>query len=100
VPALAVVVTPRAGRQIEAAVAWWRENRSAAPNALREDLAAAVALLADQPSMGIPVSGPHRGLRRVHLLRVGYHLYYRVAPQLRQLQVLALWHARRGSSPP
>jgi plasmid stabilization system protein ParE len=99
VPALAVVFTPRAARQVEAAFSWWAENRRAAPDALREDLAAALALVASQPTMGLPIAGMHRGVRRVHLPRVGYHLYYRVAPRLAQLQVLAFWHARRGSSP-
>jgi hypothetical protein len=38
-------VTARAAREIERADAWWQENRSAAPRALRDDLKAAFNLL-------------------------------------------------------
>jgi plasmid stabilization system protein ParE len=49
---------------------------------------------------GTPIVHPkHVGLRRLHLARIGYHLYYRLAPRLRQVQVLAFWHARRGGPP-
>jgi len=37
VPALPVVLTRRAARQVEAAAAWWRLNRPAAPDALEAD---------------------------------------------------------------
>jgi plasmid stabilization system protein ParE len=100
VPALPVVVTRRAARQVEAAAAWWTANRPAAPSALRDDLAAALALVADQPTCGVPTASRSHGLRRIHLARVGYNVYYRLAPRLRQVQVVAFWHARRGSSPP
>jgi len=45
VPALPVVFTRRAARQIEAAARWWKVNRPAAPNALRDDLAGALTLI-------------------------------------------------------
>jgi hypothetical protein len=32
--------------------------------------------------------------------RIGYHVYYRLAPRLRRVEVVAFWHARRGSPPP
>jgi plasmid stabilization system protein ParE len=99
VAALAVVFTPRAARQIEAASGWWAEHRQAAPDALQEELTATLSLLSDQPTCGVPVAGPQRAIRRVLLRRVGYHLYYRVLARGHQLQVVAFWHARRGSSP-
>jgi len=40
------------------------------------------------------------GVRRVHLPRVGYHLYYRVARRARRVEILAFWHAKRGAGPP
>ena len=40
------------------------------------------------------------GVRRLFLSRTGYHLYYRVNEAERQVEVLALWHARRGEGPP
>ena len=85
---------------MEAAAAWWAANRPAAPNALRDDLAAALKLIAEQPACGVPVASRFPGLRRIHLARVGYNVYYRLAPRLRQVQVVAMWHARRGSPPP
>jgi plasmid stabilization system protein ParE len=94
VPALPVVLTRRAARQVEAAALWWKANRPAAPNALRDDLAGG------QPACGAPtVSRRSSGVRRVHLARIGYHVYYRVAPRLRQVQILAFWHARREAHP-
>jgi hypothetical protein len=39
------------------------------------------------------------GVRRLLLPRVGYFLFYRVAPRKQALQVLAFWHASRGSGP-
>jgi plasmid stabilization system protein ParE len=101
VPPVPVVFTRRAARQVEAAVVWWSANRPGAPDAIREDLRAVVTLIADQPECGTPTpSAKHSGLRRVHLPRVDYHLYYRVVPRLRRVEVVAFWHARRGQAPP
>ena len=99
-PALPVVITRRAARQVEAAAAWWKANRLAAPDAFRDDLAAALNLIAEQPTCGVPTASRYPGLRRVHLSRVGYSVYYRLAPRLRQVQVIAVWHAHRGTPPP
>jgi plasmid stabilization system protein ParE len=99
--ALPVVLTRRAARQVEDAARWWSANRPAAPNAIRDDVQAAAVLIGEQPMGGTPiVHRKHHGLRRIHLTRVGYHLYYRLAPRLRQVQVVAFWHARRGMPPP
>lgn len=97
---VSVVFTRRAARQIEAAAAWWSANRPAAPDAIREDLRGVVALIGEQPMCGTPTpSRRHNGLRRVHLPRVDYHLYYRLRPRLRRVQVVAFWHARRVAPP-
>ena len=37
--------------------------------------------------------------RRLLLPRVGYFLFYRVAPRKQVIQILAFWHASRGSKP-
>jgi hypothetical protein len=95
--ALPVVFTRRAAREVGIAVRWWSDNRPAAPGAIEDDVRAAVRLIGEQPMSGAPiVSLKHSGLRRVHLARIGYYLYYRVAPRLRQVQVLAFWHVRRS----
>jgi plasmid stabilization system protein ParE len=100
VPALPVVFTRRAAREVEEVARWWTANRLAASDAVEADLAAALTLIGEQPTCGAPtVSRRYRGLRRVHLARIGYHLYYRIAPRLRQVEVVAFWHARRELPP-
>jgi plasmid stabilization system protein ParE len=96
---LRVVVTPRALAQIERAAMWWLENRPAAPDAIRVDFEAALRLLAFELGIGSRSSSPkHPDLRRIYLSRIGYHVYYRVKDG--RIQVLAFWHASRGSGPP
>lgn len=93
-----VRITKRAQAQIDRAALWWDENRPVAPEAFDEDLAEAFLLLSAEPGVGAPV--PHlsaEGVRRLHLARIRYHLYYRV--RTAQVEVLALWHTSRGSGP-
>jgi len=40
------------------------------------------------------------GVRRLHLGRIRYDLYHRLADEPRRLEILAFWHASRGSQPP
>ena len=49
---LDIEVTPRAAIQLEAAAAWWLENRPAAPVAIRVDFQDAITLLSRQPGVG------------------------------------------------
>ena len=89
-------VTKRADAHIEQAATWWEQNRPLAPGALDEELAEAFALLLSQPAIGAPaLNARTKGVRRVHLARVHYHLYYRVHGE--QIDVLALWHTSRGT---
>ncbi len=91
-------ITRRAAAQIEKADAWWLDNRPAAPEAFREDLKAAFALLIVQPGVGTKVlSARSDGVRRLHLGRVRYYLFYRVKDQ--QLVVLSVWHTSRAAAP-
>ena len=96
--ALEVAVTRRAAAQIERAAAWWAENRSAAPDAIRVDFQEATSLLSRQPGVGTKSrTARYPDLRRLFLSRVGYHIYYRVRPE--KVVVLAFWHASRGTGP-
>jgi plasmid stabilization system protein ParE len=98
---LHVSFTRRAAKQAEAAARWWRENRTKAPEAFREELEQALRLVASQPDIGATARSTRLvGVRRVLLGRVRYHLYYRIleAP-IRSIEVLALWHASRGDTP-
>ena len=99
---LPVVVSALAAEQIHAAAEWWRANRPKAPTAFREDLDRAVSLLAIQPNIGSRARNIGlRGVRRVHLARIRYDLYYRlIAEPPHRVEILALWHASRGSNPP
>jgi plasmid stabilization system protein ParE len=98
---LAIVVTDVAKAQILTAEEWWRLNRPKAPDAIREELERASALIAAQPGLGSTARDPDlAGVRRLHLARVRYDIYYRVNQDLERVEVLAFWHASRGSGPP
>ena len=91
-------VTKRADAHIEQAADWWEQHRPLSPGALDEELAEAFALLISQPAIGAPaLNAKTRGVRRIHLARVHYHLYYRVRGE--QIEVIALWHTSRGTPP-
>jgi plasmid stabilization system protein ParE len=98
---LEIVVSAIAAGQIRTAEQWWRVNRPKAPNAIREDLDRASSLIAAQPEVGARarnVALP--GVRRLHIARIRYDLYYRVVESAKALEILAFWHASRGSGPP
>jgi len=88
----------RAAREIERIVQWWAANRPDAPGAVRKDLQATLDLLCVQPDIGAIVdqaSAP--GVRRFHIDRIRYWVYYRVKQN--RLEVLSLWHSSRGRGP-
>jgi len=99
--ALPIVFDRRAATQIEEVAHWWAVNRPAAPGAVRDDLEQAFALIATQPECGVPVQNARlAGVRRIHLARLNYFVYYRLSRRLRRVEILAFWHAKRGSGPP
>ena len=96
---LRIEITDKAQAHISTAVAWWAENRPAAPDAIREELDRVLDLLRVQPSIGtLARLATLSGVRRVTLSRIRYFVYYRVVGDA--LQVLAFWHTNRGSGPP
>lgn len=73
-------------------------NRPAALDAIREELERAFGLLAVEPRVGaVARNAKLRGVRRIHLSRVHYHIYYRVLSGV--VEVLAFWHTSRGAGP-
>jgi plasmid stabilization system protein ParE len=99
-PRLDLIVWDQAARQIEEAAEWWRGHREGSPDALYEELVRAFDLICRQPGIGIQAERRRlREIRRVLLPRVGYFLFYRVAPRKDVVEVLAFWHSRRGSPP-
>jgi hypothetical protein len=72
-----VVITRRAAQEIETAGAWWRANRPAAPDLFSTELTHALQLVAARPEIGARATNSRlRGVRRVLLSRIRYHLYF------------------------
>lgn len=95
---LSIVIQRRVTREIEAVDQWWRANRSSAPDLFVTELERMLTAMALMPSLGAPASSERaRGVRRVLLRATRYHVYYRVRDET--LEVLALWHATRGTGP-
>lgn len=97
---LAVQFTALAARHVREAEQWWRLNRPAAPNAIREELQRLLPLIAIQPRIGaLATNVKLDGVRRIHIPRIRYHLYFHVTGTPEFVEVLALWHSSRGSGP-
>jgi plasmid stabilization system protein ParE len=98
---LPVELTALAAQQIRKAEAWWRVNRTAAPNAIREELQRAFTLIALQPRIGsAAVNVKLQGVRRIFLRRIKYHVYWHLVSEPQRVEVVAFWHGRRGKGPP
>jgi hypothetical protein len=98
---LPIDITTLAKTQIRAAEDWWRLNRPKAPNAIREELERASVLILLQPDSGARARNVSlAGVRRLHLARVRYCLYYWVRSDPDRIEILAFWHESRGSAPP
>ena len=98
---LQIEVSELADHQIREADAWWRENRLKAPNAIREELERIGALISSRPHLGaraINVRLP--GVRRIHIERIHYDLYFRVVGSPEYIEIVAFWGSRRGTGPP
>ncbi len=90
----------RAKLEIDRAKRWWAANHPAAPGAVTAEIRSAIKLIRAQPGLA-----PHArdtdlpGIRRLLLPRTRYHLYYLYDPEEDAVDILALWHSARGSSP-
>jgi plasmid stabilization system protein ParE len=68
-------VAPQALRDIRAATAWWKANRPAAPNLLREELRRAFRVLVQRPHIGVKSSNPQsEDIRRLFLRGTRYFI--------------------------
>jgi toxin ParE1/3/4 len=95
--ALSVLFTPRALRELQEAVTWWRENRLEVPRLLDHEIERALRRIAVFPRSAPVVRG--RDARRVVLRRSGYLLFYRIRPRLGRIEVISVLHGRRGDVP-
>ena len=92
-------VTRSAAAQIEEAAVWCAKNRPLVPRAIEEELERTFALLVLQPAIGARARNERlTDVRRIHLSRIQYYLYYRVSAEA--IDILAFWHVSRGTSPP
>ncbi len=98
---LPIRIAASAAQAIEEAADWWAANRPKAPGAFVEELERALILVAAHPSVGAQARNVKlAGARRIQLVRIHYHLYYRVTSSPEMVEVLAFWHTSRGASPP
>jgi plasmid stabilization system protein ParE len=98
---LRIQATELARELIREADSWWRTNRPGVPNAVLEELDRGSSLITAQPNVGTlarNVTLP--GVRRIGLRRIRYDLYYHVIGSPEYVEVIAIWHWRRGSGPP
>jgi plasmid stabilization system protein ParE len=97
--AMELRIARRAVSEIERAELWLAENRPSAPGAFRTDLGGAFTLLTRQPGVGVKVGNTRlAGVRRLHLGRIRYFVYYRVQGN-DELVILSVWHSSRGKGP-
>jgi plasmid stabilization system protein ParE len=78
--------------------AWWRANRSSAPELFLAEASAAFDAVLAAPLTGrmIAVRGAP-GTRRIVLRTTRYHVYYRVERDI--VTIVAIWSAVRGRGP-
>ena len=95
---LPIKVTPVADAHIQKAARWWLANREKAPEAFKEELQRGFTLISQQPESGARATNAKlKDVRRIHLSRIRYFLYYRVKES--RVEVLALWHSSRLKGP-
>lgn len=98
---LDIEISDLAKAQIRIAEDWWRLNRPKAPNAIREELERAASIISIQPEVGTrALNISLTGVRRLHLARVRYFVYYWLLADPDRIEILAFWHESRGSGPP
>lgn len=79
---------------------WWRQHRTAAPRLFLIELKRAFELVRSQPHLGQPVVGAGSvGVRRVQLRRSRYYVYYEAVEDEGVVNIHAVWHTSRGSTP-
>jgi plasmid stabilization system protein ParE len=92
-------VSSNAAAQIREAVRWWRANRSAR-DLLGSEIERGFDLIRTDPDIS-PLARSHpeiAGLRRLHLPRVRYFVYFRpIGADL--IEIVAFWHTSRGTPP-
>jgi hypothetical protein len=98
---LPVEISRLAAHYIRDLESWWRRNRRAAPNAVREELQRILRVIRITPFAGHRATDVElANVRRVHITRIWHFLYYRVHDDPERIELLALWSDSRGEGPP
>src|SRR5215468_10192192 len=97
---ITIEILPEAQRMVdEADERWIAEHGFLADNPLLDEILRANDLLRAYPRIGVIVRRGRSEIRRL-LLHSGWHLYYRFHGDQQLVQILAVWFATRGSTPP
>jgi plasmid stabilization system protein ParE len=91
-----VELSAEAQAQVDRIDAWWRENRTAAPDLFAEELEAALRMLSERPALAVQYAAKP-SVRRLLLRRTHHHLY--VIEEAARLYVVAIWSAHRERGP-
>jgi len=92
-----LVMTP----QLQQAIKLLQLSRLELQQAIREELERAGSIISVQPEAGArALNVSLAGVRRLHLARVRYYVYYRLLADSERVEILAFWHESRGSGPP
>ena len=95
-----VVFTLEADEQADAMDVWWRSNRPDARDLFANELAQAVTLLAEFPSLGSKYrTRSGRELQRLLLPRTKNHIYFEVWSKEELVVIHSVWGAPRGREP-
>jgi plasmid stabilization system protein ParE len=98
---LHIEISELAQAQINDLDAWWRRNRLKAPNAVRQELERVSALISFQPGIGARARNLKLvGVRRLHIERLHYDVYYRMNDSPEFIEIVAVWSSWRGTRPP
>ena len=98
---LPVEISRLAAQHIRELETWWRRNRKAAPNAVREELQRILGVLRITPYSGHRATDVElQDVRRIHITRIWHFLYYRIHGNPERIELLALWSDSRGEGPP
>jgi plasmid stabilization system protein ParE len=89
--------TETAHQHVDRERAWWLENRDHR-DLFAAELEKAIAIVSLLPGVGTPYTQPGMpDLRRLHIRKLGCHLYYTFAED--DVIIRALWGARRERGP-
>jgi hypothetical protein len=97
---ITVEILSEAQRMVdEADEHWVAEHGYLTDNPLLGEILRASDLLRTNPQIGVIVRRGRSEIRRL-LLHSGWHLYYRFRADRQLVEILAVWFASRGSTPP